>query len=101
MHETEPEVDELDEYESTMSLEKQLQGAISQQLSAIPKIPASNNIEIIVKRDMSIFEAEGKRGMNLELTYEHSKTIHPTSVKSERAFSSAGQICTKIRLRHS
>ena len=74
-----------------MSLEKQLQRAISQKLSAIPKIPTPNNIEKIVKREMSSFEAEGNR--------EHLKTIRPTSVESERAFSSAGQICIKIRLR--
>ena len=45
---------------------------------------------------MSIFEAVGKRGTNLELAFEHLKTIRPTSVESERACSSAGQICTKI-----
>ena len=82
-----------------MSLEKQLQRAISQKWSAIPKIPTANNIEEIVKREMSTFDAEGKRGTNLELTYEHLKTIRPTSVEHERAFPCAGQICTKIRSR--
>ena len=65
VHETEHEVDELDEYENSMSLEKQLQRPISQKLSAMPKIPTTNNIEKIVKRQMSIFAVEGKLGTNL------------------------------------
>ena len=71
-----------------------MQRAISQKLSAIPKILTPNNIEKIVKREMYIFEAEGKRGTNLELANEHLKTIRPTSVESERAF-----LCTIIRSR--
>ena len=82
-----------------MSLEKHLQRAIRQKLCAIPKTANPNNIEKIVKREVPILEAEGKRGTNLELAYEHLKIIRSTSVKSERAFSRACQICTKIRSR--
>jgi len=52
-----------------------------------------------VQKEMSLFENGGRRGDYLERTYSYLMTIKPTSVESERAFSSAGQFVTKIRSR--
>lgn len=51
----------------------------------------------VVKKEIIVFEEEQNRGKYLTLAFNHLLTIKPTSVESERAFSSAGIICTKIR----
>ena len=48
---------------------------------------------------MSLFEAGGTRGLVLEGAYKALLAIPPTSVESERAFSAAGYLCSKIRSR--
>lgn len=50
-----------------------------------------------ISKEMKIFEATGKRTDNLEKLYNALKTIPPTSIESERAFSAAGLFITKIR----
>ena len=50
-----------------------------------------------LNKEMTLFESGGARGHHLQLIYEHLKSISPTSVESERAFSSSGYICNKIR----
>lgn len=52
-----------------------------------------------IKKEMGLFEAGGSRGHHLQKSYEYLQIIKPTSVESERAFSSAGYFCTKIRSR--
>jgi hypothetical protein len=52
-----------------------------------------------IQKEMSLFENGGRRGDYLERTYSYLMTIKPTSVESERVFSSAGQFVTKIRSR--
>jgi hypothetical protein len=46
---------------------------------------------------MSLFEGGGLRGKNLQAVYSYLLTIPPSSVEAERAFSSAGVLCTRIR----
>ena len=48
---------------------------------------------------MAQFKIDGNRGKYLQICYDALKTIAPTSVESERSFSAAGLICTKIRTR--
>lgn len=48
---------------------------------------------------MQLFEGGGLRGKNLQAAYLYLLTIPPSSVESERAFSSAGVLCTRIRTR--
>lgn len=54
-----------------------------------------------IKTEMNLFEMSDsfQRGKNLELAYLSLLSITPTSVESERAFSLAGNFCTKIRSR--
>jgi hypothetical protein len=55
--------------------------------------------EKIVKKEMTLFEATKKRPENLEKLFKALKTIPPTSIEAERAFSSAGIFITKLRNR--
>lgn len=48
---------------------------------------------------MRLLEAGGNRGRYLSKAYEYLLNIKPTSVESERVFSSAGYLCPKIRCR--
>jgi hypothetical protein len=50
-----------------------------------------------VKKELAIFEVEGKRGANLESCYENLNSISPISVEPERVFSGCGKTVTKIR----
>lgn len=56
-------------------------------------------IEHKLKEELQLFEEHGIRGVHLKLAYECLLTIPPTSVESERAFSAAQHITTKIRSR--
>jgi len=57
------------------------------------------NITATLKKEISLFDAGGNRGLHLELAYKLLRYIPPTSVESERAFSSAGYFCSKLRSR--
>ena len=46
---------------------------------------------------MEFFENGTDRGFHLQLAYDMLMTIPPTSVESERTFSIAGILCSKIR----
>lgn len=74
-----------------------MQKAIDEQLSQKPKQLLPDSIETFIKSELIQFERDGTRGKFLELCYNALKTVPPTSVESERAFSAAGAICTKIR----
>lgn len=65
----------------------------------VEKPQSSRNILATIKKEMATFEAGGSRGQYLQEMYNHMKSISPTSVESERAFSSAGYFCSKIRSR--
>ena len=52
-----------------------------------------------VRTEMAVLESTGKRGRLLQQVYGYLMSIPPTSVEAERAFSSAGIMCTKIRSR--
>ena len=46
-----------------------------------------------------MFENTGEKTLRLRLLYENLKTVPPTSIESERAFSSFGLYVTKLRSR--
>jgi hypothetical protein len=48
---------------------------------------------------MSLFESTKKRPENLEKLFKALKTIPPSSIEAERAFSTAGIFITKLRNR--
>jgi len=58
------------------------------------------NLTKIIRKEIVLFEENRNRGDYLQRAYEHILAIkQTTSVESERAFSAAGQTCTKIRSR--
>jgi hypothetical protein len=70
------------------------------QLSMQEKLAKSRTVKDvmgIVKKELAIFEVEGKRGANLERCYENLNSIPPSSVEPERVFSGCGRTVTKIR----
>ena len=54
---------------------------------------------IVVQKECEVFEASGKRPVNLQTLYEALLTIHPNSMEAERAFSACGLFVTKLRSR--
>ena len=51
----------------------------------------------LVKKEMALFEASKSKPKNLDMLFNALKTIPPTSVEAERAFSCLGLFATKIR----
>ncbi|CAG4948466.1 unnamed protein product [Parnassius apollo] len=51
----------------------------------------------LLKVEMQLFENGGDRGQLLSKAYRWIRSIKPTSVESERAFSAAGILCNKLR----
>ena len=52
-----------------------------------------------LNKEMALFEANGNKSKYLNLVDRALRTIHPTSVEAERAFSAAGLFVTKLRAR--
>lgn len=53
----------------------------------------------VIKKEMSLYENGGLRGLYLQQCYEYLLTVPPTSVEAERAFSSAVSFANKLRSR--
>ncbi|KAL4083320.1 hypothetical protein QTP88_028649 [Uroleucon formosanum] len=53
----------------------------------------------IIKKEMNLFENGGTRGHHLKLAFKYLMSISPTSIESERAFSTAAYIGNKLRSR--
>lgn len=61
----------------------------------IPKKTNKNSL----KKELKLFEASGTQTQGIEILYNALLTIQPTSVESERVFSTTGTIVNKIRNR--
>lgn len=85
--------------EPDINISQQFQVAISKHLAAVNHNRGHHNVERAINREMAQLEDDGSRGRWLELIYNALKTIPPTSVEAERAFSASGKICMKIRSR--
>lgn len=93
--------DNMEDETEAMSLEEKLQCAINEKIAVKRSTQMVEQKDLVktIKREVELFEDECARGKYLELVYRSLLTIPPTSVESERAFSTAGKICTKIRSR--
>lgn len=80
-------------------MQQQLQLAIEKALSKATTTPSANNLNLVLRREMALYEGGGALGFHLKMVYNFLLTIPPTSVDSERAFSAAGILCTKFRSR--
>jgi hypothetical protein len=81
--------------ETEAELDTYLKDALS--TAHIENSDPKTGLSSTIKKEMNLFQGGGSRGRNLQLVFEYLKTIPPTSVGSERAFSSAGYLCNKIR----
>ena len=93
-----------EEQTNPQSLMQKLHSKIQLNLSS--NIPSSSTQKITnrsliskIKSEMKFFEENGVRGNILESVYSFLIAIPPSSVESERAFSIAGNFCTKVRSR--
>ena len=87
---------------TAQELKDELQQALEQCQSEETAVRSSAEQEITlvtIKKEMSVYEGNGYRGPILQRIRQHLLTVPPTSVESERAFSVAGNFCTKIRSR--
>ena len=92
-------------FSSSVTLKEKLFLTIKNQLNNVSSNETSSSKNSVkdltssVRKEMTLFGEQGVRGKYLEKIFNYLKTIRPTSVESERAFSAAGYLCTKIRSR--
>lgn len=89
---------------TTEILKQKLHSTINFMMSSASKSDELTNnlrqdLTTTVRKEMLFFKDEKVRGKYLSKAFHYLKTIKPTSVESERAFSAAALICTKIRSR--
>lgn len=90
---------------AALSIKEKLQLAIRKKINVNSTLPIRrqqvmpNSVHQCVKTEMQYFRKEGIQGKYLKMAFAALMTTRPTSVESERAFSVAGTICTKIRSR--
>ena len=82
-----------------VSLKEKLKEALEKTSKPQKRLIRYNNIDLskIILQEMEFFENGTDRGFHLQLAYDMLMTIPPTSVESERTFSIAGILCSKIR----
>lgn len=61
------------------------------------EVPDQREISDVLRIEIELFLNKSPRGKHLEYIYQSLLTVRPTSVESERIFSSAGYICNKLR----
>lgn len=81
------------------ALEMELQEAIQRAISSAhsQKSQGKQNLLSTIKKELALLQNGGTRGVHLQIVYDSLLTIRPTSVESERAFSSAGYLVSKVR----
>lgn len=81
-----------------MILKERLDNAIQIKTKVMK---CSNNVnyslKTIVKQELQLFDSTTNRSSNIDKLAQALKTIPPSSVEAERAFSSAGLFITKLR----
>ena len=83
----------------TKNLSAKLDAIIEKSAAGNSKIDIKTNNSIHLKKEFALFEATGQKGKKIECLLNALKTIPPTSIESERAFSAAGIFITKLRTR--
>ena len=98
--------EEQEKITSNNNQKSQIQMTLAQELYAFVADDKNeeeqcNNISSQVEqKEMMLYEITKRRPNNLEKLYAALKTIQPTSVEAERAFSALGYFVSKIRNCH-
>ena len=89
---------EVIEVVETLNLKDKLHLALTQSSSnAFNK--KTYNLNDVLSKEIDIFINGGEKGYYLQKAFDYLLTVQPTSVESERCFSSSGFICNKFRSR--
>ena len=80
------------------------QSSLAQKLKAAIKVMETNSVTHMkenkdkhLAKEFDLFDATGQQTTNIDLLLDALKSIPPTSVESERSFSTAGLFVTKLR----
>lgn len=85
---------------SEIDLKDQLWKAIHSNLDNTQNLgQGSQSLHSTIKQEISLFVNGGTRGKYLEFAYQALLTVPPSSIESERSFSTSGNFCTKLRTR--
>lgn len=93
-------VDNVNHYDDNFDvLEESFEQTLNAAIKKANVVSNSNATCSSIKKELKLFEACGKKTQNIENLYKALLTIRPTSVESERVFSTAGVLVNKIRNR--
>lgn len=84
-----------------LSMRQKLDFIINEKINAPVTMENSktSGLKDIIRKEMNYFSDHGVKGKYLEIAFQSLLSIRPTSIESERAFSSASYFCTKVRSR--
>ncbi|GFT53264.1 uncharacterized protein TNCV_4233581 [Trichonephila clavipes] len=86
--------------EKPLALDEKLEKAIYSKTKVLYcSTKKSTSFNKIMKQEMQLFDSTENPSPNIIKLYDALKTILPTSVETERAFSAAGLFVTKLRTR--
>ncbi|XP_013199728.1 uncharacterized protein LOC132903872 isoform X2 [Amyelois transitella] len=92
---------ERSEESLTLTLQEQLEKELEkcQQFNKNKDQSSNTNLDLLgfVQIEKAIYDNGGQRGIYLTEAYKYLMCILPTSVESERVFSSAGYFCNRLR----
>ena len=87
-----------DASDEELTVAEELEKEIRKAKTEVNKSTVNTDLESIVRVEMCIYDsAGGGRGVYLTAAYNYLLSITPTSIEAERAFSSAGYLCSKLR----
>ncbi|CAH0405771.1 unnamed protein product [Chilo suppressalis] len=91
----------LSEARKNISLEEELQETLTafKEPRDRDRKLTTNSLESLIKKEMNLYESGGSKGELLQFADNCLRSVVPTSVESERAFSAAGYLASKIRSR--
>lgn len=83
----------------TLTLKEKLKQRVLERTKQVIKVKnkSINEIRKIIRAEMNYYIEEGIKGKYLNRVYNYLKTVRPTSVEAERAFSASALLLTKIR----
>jgi len=82
-----------------MTLQEELQETLTAAFKEPFRDKKLSTLEALIKKEMNLYEARGSKGELLQFAERCLRSVVPTSVESERAFSAAGYLANKIRSR--
>ena len=89
----------ISETRKSISLQEELQETLTAFKEPRDRKLTMNSLESLIKKEMNLYESGGSKGELLQFADVCLRSVVPTSVESERAFSATGYLASKIRSR--